>query len=290
VNRADLLDWSLHSILSALPSRTCSDIGAALSPIMGKKSHPAQHRQALKLFERLRPDWAREPGGCEAAVDRLWANVGRTFAEFSVSHRMLRTGRVTAEGVERLDAALATGRPIVAIFPHLGNWELSEMQIGFRAPHRGAVIVAPPASDARSRIAEKIRRKVPADLLPMSPNVWRQAIAKLKTPGGGIMLAIDEAAENRVWGPSFGRPLRIDGNLGKAARLALMTRAIVLPFYNERLPGARFVTHFLPTLEFSGKSSDDGAVTEAVARMDELMQEPVLRLLDQWYMALNFTD
>ncbi len=290
MNAADVRDWSLHFALRGLPASLCSGFGARMAPLLGKRVYPRQHARVVALFEQLRPDWARMPGACEAAVDRLWANTGRTFAEFSVSHRMLRQGRVAIEGVERLDAALASGRPIVAIFPHLGNWELSELQFRFLAPHRGAVIVAPATTDARSVIARRVRSKAPAELLPMSRQVWRQALAKLKTPGGGVMIGIDEFAGGRVCGPSLGRPLRTDSNLGKAARLALSTKALVVPFYNERLSGAHFVTHYLPTIELAGSSNDDGAVTEAVSRLDEVMREPVLRLLDQWFMALYWTD
>lgn len=287
MTRGDLLDWTLYCAMRAMPMTACSDLGALLSPIMAKRPNPEEHRNARALFAALRPDWARDEASLDAAVDRLWANIARTYAEFAVSHRMLRAGRVAIDGRGYLDQALASGRPIVAIFPHLGNWELSEMQFGFLAPHRGAVIVAPPGRSSRALIAERVRRKVPAELLPLSKIVWRQALAKLKTPGGGIMLAIDEQrADGRVLSPLKGHPLNETGNLGKAARLALMTDALVVPFYNERLPKARFVTHFLPPLELKGRSNDPAAVQEGVQRLNAVMHEPVVRLLDQWYMAL----
>ena len=283
----DLLDWALYGLMHGLPMRGCSDLGAALAPILGKRPHPAQHRKAKALFAALRPDWATDDATLEAAVDRLWANIGRTYAEFAVSHRMLRTGRVAIEGRGLLDAALLSGRPIVAIFPHLGNWELSEMQIGFLAPGRGAVIVAPPEESARAKIAERVRRQAPAELLPFSKNVWRLALARLRAPGGGIMLAIDEQRpDGRVLSPAWGRAPAMDGNLSKAVRLALMTDALVLPFYNERLPGAQFVTHVLPTIELAGRPNDDRAIRDAVHHLDAVMRAPILRCLDQWYMAL----
>lgn len=287
MTRDDLLERTLHCAMRAMPMTTCSDVGALLSPILAKRPNPHEHRNARALFARLRPDWARDETSLDLAVDRLWANIARTYAEFAVSHRMLRAGRIAIEGRGYLEQALASGRPIVAIFPHLGNWELSEMQFGFLAPHRGAVIVAPPGRSSRASIAERVRREVPADLLPLSRTVWRRALAKLRTPNGGIMLAIDEQqADGRVVSPSMGQPPYQAGNLGKAARLALMTEALVVPFYNERLPRARFVTHFLQPMELRGQANDPGAVAEAVCRLDDVMRAPILRLLDQWYMAL----
>lgn len=287
MRRGDLVDYAMHHAMRALPMTVCSDLGALLSPRLAKRPHPAQHANARALFSRLRPEWAADEATLEAAADRLWANVARTFAEFAVSHRMLRAGRVAIEGRTGLEAALAAGRPIVAIFPHLGNWELSEMQFGFLAPHRGAVIVAPPADDARARIAHAVRSRAPAELLPMSRTVWKQALARLKAPGGGVMIAIDEEVRGVVMGPRLnGGPPRTDGNLGKAARLALMTGALVVPFYNERLPRARFVTHVLPAMTMAGAATDPTAVAEAVARMEDALRPPILRLIDQWYMAI----
>jgi lauroyl/myristoyl acyltransferase len=122
----------------------------------------------------------------------------------------------------------------------------------------------------------------------MSPTVWRQAYAKLKQPGGGIMLAIDEYVGRRVAAPSFGRTPRTDGNLGKAVRLALRTRAVIVPFHSERLAGASLVTRILPLVEPVGDPRDDAAVLEVVGQLDRMMEGAILPLLDQWYMALKY--
>lgn len=268
--------------MRGLPIDTCSSLGARLAPRLGKLANPVSHDRASKLLTRL------DPLSGHRAVDRLWANVGRTFAEFAVSHRMLRAGRVAIDGEEHLTGALNSGRPVIAVFLHLGNWELAEMQLGFRAPGRVAVIVAPPASGARAAIAERVRSKVPADLLVHSRTVWRQGLAKLREPGGIFMVAADENAGGQVRGPSLGRPLRTDGNIGKAVRLALTTDALILPFYCERVAGAHLVSRYLEPLDFKGDPRDQDAVLEGVRVLDSTVEAPVLRLLDQWYMALAF--
>ncbi|MGA0593620.1 lysophospholipid acyltransferase family protein [Enterovirga sp. CN4-39] len=268
--------------MRGLPTDVCSSLGARLAPRLGKVANPVSHQRATELLKRL------EPNQADATVERLWANVGRTFAEFAVSHRMLKAGRVAIDGEEHLTAALSSGRPIIALFPHLGNWELAEMQFGFRAPGRVAVIVAPPASGARAVIAERVRSKVPADLLVKSRTVWRHGLAKLREPGGIFMVAADESASGRVWGPSLGRPLRTDGNLGKAVRLALTTGATVLPFHSERIEGAHLISRYMEPIELRGDARDQAAVSEGVRLLDQIIEVPVRRLLDQWYMALAF--
>jgi lauroyl/myristoyl acyltransferase len=102
------------------------------------------------------------------------------------------------------------------------------------------------------------------------------------------MVAVDENAAGQVWGPLFDRPARPDGNMGKAVRLALTTNALVLPFYSERIAGARLVSRYLAPLELKGDSRDPAAVLDGVHQLNDVIEVPVRRLLDQWYMALAF--
>lgn len=283
----DLFDRAFFHVVQSLPMTASSNLGARLSPLLGRRARPDQHANAKALFARLRPDWASDEAALEAAANRLWANILRTYAEFGVSHRMLKAGRVGMEGRPILEAALASGRPIIALFVHLGNWELSAMQIGFMAPGRGTLIVAPPKERVRAVIAAQVRKRAPAEILPVSRLVWRHALTRLRTPGGGIMMVVDEQRQDgKVVSPALGGPPRTDGNLGKAARLALTTDALVVPFYNERLPDARFVTHILPVMEFAGAPNDAAAIEAAVVRMEDAFREPIRRLVDQWYMAI----
>ncbi|WP_158811579.1 lysophospholipid acyltransferase family protein [Beijerinckia sp. L45] len=285
---ADRIDWALHHAMTAMPSSACSALGARLAPLMGRRSNPAAHANATALFAALRPDWARDAATLEAAVDRLWDCTGRTYAEFAISHRLIRSGRVVFSGEKHLDAALASGRPVIALFLHTGNWEVSFMQLAFHAPGRAALIFDPPKQTARAAIALKVRRQAPFDLFPMSRMVWRRALGQLQKPGGVLITAADEAVNGAIGAPFFGRPQRSDGNLGKVARLALRAGAIVVPFYNERHRGARFTTHVLAPLEFAGAAEDDAAVAAAVTMLNTIVTPPTLRLLDQWYMALMY--
>jgi KDO2-lipid IV(A) lauroyltransferase len=285
---ADRVDWALHHAMTAMPSSLCSALGARLAPLMGRKANPRAHADATALFAALRPDWAFDPVCLDAAVDRLWDCTGRTYAEFAISHRLIRSGRVAIVGVAHFDQALASGRPVIALFLHTGNWEVSFMQLAFHAPGRSALIFDPPKQAARAAIALKVRRQAPFDLFPMGRMVWRRALAQLQKPGGVLITAADEAVNGTIGAPFFGRPQRSDGNLGKVARLALRTGAIVVPFYNERHPGPRFTTHVLAPLEFGGAADDEHAVAAAVVAIDAAMTQPTLRLLDQWYMGLMY--
>ncbi len=288
-SRRDRLDRALHRVMSALPIDLCSFFGVLLSGPMGARRYPARDGHARALISRLRPDLPAAE--VDAAVSRLWRSTGRTYAEFAACHRILADGRVAIHGRPHLDAALASGRPLVATFLHTGNWELSFLQLAFLAPGRASLIFDPPAAPERAAIALAVRQEAPwRRLLPKSPTVWRGALETLRQPGGILVTAADEDVAGRIGAPSFGRPLRLGSNLGKAARLAMRTGADILPFYCERLGGARFATHVLPPVEAVGDPARDEDVLSVIRRLDDAFTGPTLRLLDQWYMALTFRE
>ena len=283
--------WAAYFGFKALPSSLASGFGAAISVIPRKKFKPTTWH-LRELFAALRPDWAGDPALLEAAVGRAWANAARVYAEVPGCHRLVERGHVTIANVERLDEAIASWKPIILAFVHTGNWEATGVSLANRyAPaRRGLAIYDPPRTAVNAAIVQHEREKMPADLIPLSPMVWRHALARLREPGGTLWIPVDEVAAGRVTAPFFGRPPSLANNLGKIARLAMRTGAIVVPFYGERHPHLRFTTHILPTMTFAGDPGDDAAVLAAVMEIEAVLAPPIVRLIDQWYMALFFHD
>jgi KDO2-lipid IV(A) lauroyltransferase len=146
------------------------------------------------------------------------------------------------------------------------------------------VIYDPPARKARGDIAHKVRARSALRLQPISRTVWRIALQHLAAPGGILWIAGDEAANRRVGAPFFDRAPILNGNLSKIARLALRTGAAVMPLWCERLGGAHFAIRTLPPMRFA----DCADPLEAVLALNDAITPVVLRLLDQWYMAVEY--
>ena len=284
----DLLDWSLFRFMQALPMDACSGMGGMLRDVMGRRVHPVADARARALLARVRPDLDADPAALETAMDRLWDSMVRTHVEFAASHRMIAQGRAPIEQPDAFDAAFATRQPVIAMFLHVGNWELAMLHVAYRAPGRSLLIYDPPGRHARRTIAEQVRGRAPWVMKPMARMVWRAALQQLQRPEGVLLVAADEVADRRVGAPFFDRPPFVDGNLGKIARLALRTGATVLPLWCERLRGAHFITRTLPPLQFSGRADVAADVLHAVERLDAAITPPVLRLVDQWYMAVEY--
>lgn len=289
---AEARDLLLHHALRAFPTGFCSDLGAWFGTVIGQRGHPIANARARALLARLRPDLTHSPQALEASLRLLWQNVGRIYAEFAAIERIVPEGRSLISDQSRLDDAYADDRPLILCFVHLGNWEVLGQQIAAhplidrRRPI--TAVTMPPTNRAHAHIAASRRASLPVDLVPMSRRVWHVVADCLRRPRGIVWLAADEAANGRVFAPHFGRPPRIDGNLGKIVRLAAATHARVLPVYSERIGAARFRSHILPMLEMPHGRLSDAEITQQVMRLDAVFAPIVQRLLTQWYMAVEF--
>ena len=287
---AELRDLGLYRVMRSLPVSLVSRIGASLGQILGRRAHPEAAARAAATIRLLRPDLARDPRTLVAAQTRLWANVGRVYAEFCVLDKIVRERRATVGDPGTLDAVLADGRPVIVAFAHLGNWETITSQIVDRAPGRLAALANPlPRNRAQAHIATLQRGRQGFTVMTIDGNVWRRALRHLQQPGGILMVAADEQVEGRVSAPSFGRALDSRVNLAKIVRMAARTGAIILPLYSERLGGARFATQVLPPLEFPRKLKlGPEEHLQRVTGLNALFGPVVLRLIDQWFGLIEY--
>ena len=284
---ADARDLSLHHLLRALPTETCSDMGARLSGIIGRRGHPVAVARTQAVLARIRPDLV-DPADLEAATSRLWENMGRIYAEYSVLARMVPEGRVAEADPGRLGALLAGPRPVICLFLHIGNWELAGQRVADLAPWRMIAPVMPPDSPVQAGVVARWRARLPCDVRLMHPRVWREVLERLRRPGGVAFIAGDEPNETSVSAPFFGHPPRTDGNLGKIVRLAAATGALIVPIYAERKPGVRFVIETLPPTEVAAGVRGEAAVVAQVLRIDAMLEPVIRRFADQWHLPAYF--
>jgi KDO2-lipid IV(A) lauroyltransferase len=289
MTRAELRDLIGYRALHHLPVAAASRIGAVLGAGMARRAYPSADARIAALMRRLRPDLAASAKALEAAQVRFWGHVGRIYAEYCVLHKILSDDRISIDDPATLDAVLADGRPVIATFVHLGNWESCGSQLALRAPGRVCGLSNPmPANRVQAQIATAQRARIPAKVLTFDANVWRHALAHLQQPGGILLVAADEQPQGRASIPTFGRTLDPAANVHRIARIAARIGAIILPLFSERLPGARFRTRVLPPLEVSRQQRGRVDEQPLVARLEALYTPAVIDLLDQWFGLLDY--
>jgi KDO2-lipid IV(A) lauroyltransferase len=289
MTRDERRDLGLFRLLRVLPVAVVSRIGASLGQRLGRRGHPAAAARVKAALQHLLPELAQDPQQLEAAQRRVWANVGRVYAEFCVLDRIVSEGRASIRDEKALDAVLADGRPVIIAYAHLGNWEAIGMHLSERLPHRMSAFAIAPTNRVQAQIAAMQRARFPGKVFTVDGMVWRHALEHLRQPGGILYISVDEDNDAGVPTPAFGRALEQRGNLGKIVRMAARTGAIILPSFSERLPRARFCVHFLQPMEFAPRTAMDAqAITHHMRHLDALFAPVVLRLIDQWFGLLEF--
>ncbi len=224
-----------------------------------------------------------DPAEVAAAVERMWRNAGRSMVEFSVMRRLYRSDRIAVVGAEHLAAARASNRPRIFLLLHLGAWELIGPAL-LRQGESGRHFYQQPPNRFERRIADRVRR--PFRHLMISPGTGevREAIRALSRDKGGMILGVDEFIRGRVQAPAFGRQIDPDANLVSAARLALMSDALLLPAYVLRTGGAHFALHIGAPVQPVRTGERAADLPATVAAIDGANAPIVGAHLDQWLM------
>jgi Kdo2-lipid IVA lauroyltransferase/acyltransferase len=277
---AYLLITAVHEALKVLPIDACSGFGAVMAKNASRRYAELDAR-ARENLKQIRPEQS-DPASIDATMSRLWRSVARTRAELSVLDRLWRAGRIAVGGLEYMDAARAVGRPILGVVLHFGNWEamgVACLAIGYPV----AAVYVPDENRFAERFRARMQKRYGAILIPPGPGAMRAAVRTLNQKTGQFGIFIDEVFGGRKSAPAFGRPLRADGNIAFAARLAWLTNAEVIPAYCLRVGDqARFKMIFCPPVELVRDGDRDLALLTNISRINAVVEAIVHPHLDQW--------
>ena len=258
--------------LSRRPLRLLHALGAALGWVVWALS--PSYRRRLGANARLagvspadRRTAVAEAGRMTMELPRLWLR----------PREQLIADPVHWVGADRVEAALAAGRGLVLLTPHMGSFELCAQAYAERFGARQPVTVLyRPARKARLRELEETARARPhLATAPATLGGVRQLLRALRQ-GETVGLLPDQVPPDGmgVWAPFFGRPAY---TMTLAARLVRQTGARPLAIWGERLPrGAGYRVEVLelpvPLPDAASPRADDEvpqrAGTEAAQHAD----------------------
>jgi KDO2-lipid IV(A) lauroyltransferase len=108
---------------------------------------------------------------------------------------------VTGEAV--LDNALAEGRGVIILAPHIGNWELLNLYVSQK--HEITVMYRPPKMKLLDDLIKKMRARLGSDLAPADLSGVRKVIKTLKKGGmAGILPDQEPDKGSGEFAPFFG--------------------------------------------------------------------------------------
>ncbi|MGH8795633.1 MAG: lysophospholipid acyltransferase family protein [Caldimonas sp.] len=186
------------------------------------------------------------------------------------------------EGAEAIDAALALGRGVVFLTPHLGCFEVTAQAYAERyGPRFGPITVLfRPARKAWLRpLVGGSRTRPGLAAAPATLAGVRQMMRALRR-GEAVGLLPDQVPPEGlgVWAPFFGKPAY---TMTLAARLVQQTGAVPLAAWGERLPaGAGYAVHVAAFAE--ALPADPAAQAESAAVVNRAMERLIRQRPEQY--------
>lgn len=259
---------TLFRFLSRLPLWLLHGVGTALGWLVFGLS--AVYRQRFLAHARL--------AGCRPAQWRAAVGqAGRLVAELP----RLWLGRPVPlhwEGAQHIEAALAQGRGIVFLTPHLGCFEITAQayarRFGARQPM--TVLFRTPRKPWLRELVAGARNRPGLHTVPTTLAGVKQLLKALRQ-GQSVGLLPDQVPPQGqgVWVPFFGRPAY---TMTLSARLAQQTGAALLVAWGERLAWGRgFRIHVQP---LGGELPAD--VTQAATVINQAMETLISRCPQQY--------
>ncbi len=259
----------LFRLLSKFPLRLLHAIGAAAGCLVYVASGSYRRRYRANVAIAGLP-WAAARGGIKAA--------GRMIAE--VPWLWMRPPEVALgdalqwRGAELIEQAMAQGRGLVLLTPHLGCFEICAQAYAERFASAEApitVLFRPARQPWLRRVVDDSRGRPGVATAPATLAGVRQMIRALRQ-GHSIGLLPDQVPPDGLglWAPFFGRPAY---TMTLAARLLQQTGATALLIWGERLPkGQGFVVHVLPAPTVAADLPAEAAATLINQAMEQLIR------------------
>lgn len=253
-------------VVRTLPASLADGVCVALARLAFDAGVPARHAQEANLARLL----DREPrAAIRARARESFEHFALAFSDFlrldSIAPETL-VSAVEIQGEEHLEAARATGRGVIVLSAHLGNWEWGAAWLAARGP-RVHIVARPHASPRVERLFRRLRHGWGVSMLPAHAP-WRDATRALRR-GEWVAVMADRPARGGPDGARSGSACAF------AAALARRTGALLLPAVMIHRPGRRYAACFEPALVLSraradaldhGHGTDVGALLRGVLR------------------------
>jgi len=223
-----------------------------------------------------------DSAGTRRMARRVYRELGRSAADLARLERADGGGLgrlVTVRGFGRLEEALRTGRGVVGITAHLGNWELMAAYLG----SRGVPLTALAASLFHPGLDERLRRLRARygvrSLYRSEPGCLRESY-RLLARGEMLGVLMDlRCGEGSFRTDFLGRPAPTV--LGPV-RLARRTGSILLPMACWRVEGNSYRIEIDRPLSIDPERRGEEAAREDARRCTAALERFIRAAPDQW--------
>lgn len=261
-------------VLKLFPFAAISAFGGGLVKTIGPLT--SKHKVARVGLKIAFPE--KSDAQIDVLLKQQWENIGRTFTEFPVMHRVKAfadNAQVTIKGLEIFEA----NTPAIVISGHFANWEvmatvLTQSGHPVRVTYRK---INNPHIDKRVRSQrEKYGTKF---LIQKSTHKGGRELLQALKDNESIAILNDQKFNTGLSVPFFGEPAMTAQG---ATRLALKTGRPLLPMAVTRDKSNFTVTFYEPiNLENTGNREQD--VLSGVKQVSKFIEDRIREKPAQWF-------
>ena len=189
--------------------------------------------------------------------------------------------------LDPLKELLTSGRRVLLMTAHLGNWELGAVMLG-QADIPLAIIYVPDEFEAAEQYRSHMRGLSNVSEIPLPADDRFASLAVLRAFGEGRVVALQGDRDFRDSGVDlafFGEKTSFPTG---PFHLARMTGAVLLPTFIAYAPDLRFEVVHGTAISVARTADRDGDVRAAMERGVETLEGAVRRWPTQWYTFYDF--
>ena len=274
--RLEALIYDIVSLFfSLLPFSFVSGLGAIIFKVIGPMTN--KHKIVRTGLMLAFPEKSKEE--INNLASKQWDNIGRTFAEFPVSHKIkiINNKNISVNGLSKA----IKNTPALFISGHFSNWEiilslLIETKLPVQITYRK---LNNPYIDARIR---KQREKNGARfLIQKSGQTSARNLLKALKNKQSIAMLNDQKFNEGISVPFFGvNAMTAQGFV----RLALKTNLPLLPVIVQRKK-SKFTINFYEPIHLIKTKNKSLDVEKGVIQINMFIEERIRENPDQWFWA-----
>ena len=280
-----LIDYISHyflMLLSAISSRLSmksrNKLGRMLGGILQRLSKERRNVTLRNLSESL-PNLspAEHNKICRNSYDNLGITLAELLAFPSMSEADFKN-YVKITNTELVEEKIKSGKGIILLSGHFGNWELMAYVAGLILNLPITIIVKPQSNKLSDKYLNKFRTQGGNKIVPMS-NAARTILQALKK-NEAIALLVDQSADwqKDVFVDFFGRPA---ATYEAPAAIALKYGSPIITGFAHRLPDCTYLVE-LKELDYSDLDDSHESIIELTRRHVKVLEDNIMMNPGLW--------
>ena len=205
------------------------------------------------------------------------------FFRFRILDKEYVARNVSVENINYLDEARASGKGVIILTAHLGNWELGGVVVALLG-YPLWVVARPHKHMSVDRFFNRQRESTGLKVIPLG-RAARLCLNLLKNKGLIALAGDIDFYKNGVCVDFFGRPVVLP--YGPAV-FALKTGALIVPGFMLRNPDDSFTLRFERPITPVSTGDRDKDISRLADNYKVVMEGHIRRYPQQWYMFRRF--